>query len=185
MSFLSCEEMLAAARSQKIPLAEAVLRSDLAESRLTEVHSRAAMQHLWQVMQATSRSTTPPSAAAAAFPAAMPPRWSRPMQQGQQLGGDYLCRSDSRSPQDRRVQRLHEAHRSCAHGGQLRCAACGAAAAGARAARQTRMPSAMRSMWPQASGRSSPPVPRWRAQRAAVRPRWALPAPWPPPPSVT
>ena len=36
MSFLSCEEMLAAARSQKISLAEAILRSDLAESRLTE-----------------------------------------------------------------------------------------------------------------------------------------------------
>ena len=34
--FWSCEEMLAAARSQKITLAEAVLRSDLEESRLTE-----------------------------------------------------------------------------------------------------------------------------------------------------
>ena len=31
MAFLSCEEMLAAARSQKITLAEAVLRSDLEE----------------------------------------------------------------------------------------------------------------------------------------------------------
>ena len=47
--------MLAAARSQKITLAEAVLRSDLDESRLTEEQSRAAMHHLWQVMQATSR----------------------------------------------------------------------------------------------------------------------------------
>ena len=55
MSFLSCEEMLAAARSQKISLAEAVLRSDLEESRLTEAHSRAAMHHLWQVMQARHR----------------------------------------------------------------------------------------------------------------------------------
>ena len=36
MSFLSCEEMLAAARSQNISLSEAILRSDLAESRLTE-----------------------------------------------------------------------------------------------------------------------------------------------------
>ena len=36
MSFLSCEEMLAAARSQNLSLAEAILRSDLAESRLTE-----------------------------------------------------------------------------------------------------------------------------------------------------
>ena len=59
MSFLSCEEMLAAARSQKITLAEAVLRSDLEESRLTEEQSRAAMHHLWQVMQATSREYDP------------------------------------------------------------------------------------------------------------------------------
>ena len=46
MSFLSCEEMLAAARSQKITLAEAVLRSDLDESRLTEEQSRAAMHQI-------------------------------------------------------------------------------------------------------------------------------------------
>ena len=59
MAFLSCEEMLAAARSQKITLAEAVLRSDLDESRLTEEQSRAAMHHLWQVMQATSREYDP------------------------------------------------------------------------------------------------------------------------------
>ena len=39
MSFLSCEEMLAAARSQNLSLAEAILRSDLAESRLTEAAS--------------------------------------------------------------------------------------------------------------------------------------------------
>ena len=51
--------MLAAARSQKITLAEAVLRSDLDESRLTEEQSRAAMHHLWQVMQATSREYDP------------------------------------------------------------------------------------------------------------------------------
>ena len=59
MAFLSCEEMLAAARGQKITLAEAVLRSDLEESRLTEAHSRAAMRHLLQVMQATSREYDP------------------------------------------------------------------------------------------------------------------------------
>ena len=59
MSFLSCEEMLAAASSQKISLSEAILRSDLAESRLTEAHSREMMHHLWQVMQATSREYDP------------------------------------------------------------------------------------------------------------------------------
>ena len=51
MSFLSCEEMLAAARSQNLSLAEAILRSDLAESRLTEEASRHAMHHLWHVME--------------------------------------------------------------------------------------------------------------------------------------
>ena len=59
MSFLSCEEMLAAARSQNISLAEAILRSDLAESRLTEEASRHAMHHLWHVMEATSREYDP------------------------------------------------------------------------------------------------------------------------------
>ena len=79
MSFLSCEEMLAAARSQNISLSEAILRSDLAESRLTEAHSREMMHHLWQVMQATSR------AAEAAFRAAMRPRWSRPIKKERAL----------------------------------------------------------------------------------------------------
>ena len=59
MSFLSCEEMLAAARSQNLSLAEAILRSELAESRLTEEASRHAMHHLWHVMEATSRDYDP------------------------------------------------------------------------------------------------------------------------------
>ena len=85
MSFLSCEEMLAAARSQNISLSEAILRSDLAESRLTEAHSREMMHHLWQVMQATSRDYDPASAAEAAFRAAMRPRWSRPIKKERAL----------------------------------------------------------------------------------------------------
>ena len=44
MSFLSCAEMLAYAHEQGCTLAQAVLRSDLAESRLTEADSRAEMQ---------------------------------------------------------------------------------------------------------------------------------------------
>ena len=59
MAFLSCEEMLAAARTQNISLAEAVLRSDLAESRLTEEQSRHGMRHLWHVMEATSAASRP------------------------------------------------------------------------------------------------------------------------------
>ena len=71
MAFLSCEEMLAAARTQNISLAEAVLRSDLAESRLTEEQSRPGMRH------PPAGITTLPSAAAAAFLAATPPKWNR------------------------------------------------------------------------------------------------------------
>ena len=59
MSFLSCAEMLAYAHEQGCTLAQAVLRSDLAESRLTEEASRAEMRRLWQVMQATSRDYEP------------------------------------------------------------------------------------------------------------------------------
>ena len=59
MSFLSCAEMLAYAHEQGCTLAQAVLRSDLAESRLTEEASRAEMRRLWQGMQATSRDHEP------------------------------------------------------------------------------------------------------------------------------
>ena len=87
MSFLSCEEMLAAARSQNLSLAEAILRSDLAESRLTEEASRHAMHHLWHVMEATSLDYDP-----AACPAAMPPRWNRPIRRAEAMAGITLLR---------------------------------------------------------------------------------------------
>ena len=59
MSFVSGEEMRAAARRQNLARAEAILRSDLAESRLTEEASRHAMHHRWHVMEATSREYDP------------------------------------------------------------------------------------------------------------------------------
>ena len=59
MSFLSCAEMLTYAHEHSCTLAQAVLRSDLAESRLTEEASRAQMRRLWQVMQQTSRDYDP------------------------------------------------------------------------------------------------------------------------------
>ena len=60
MAFLSCEEMLAAARSQKITLAEAVLRSDLEESRLTgsdtlTLTHDAIAQHLGSAREGITR----------------------------------------------------------------------------------------------------------------------------------
>ena len=91
MAFLSCEEMLAAARSQKISLAEAVLRSDLEESRLTEAHSRAAMRHLWQVMQATSQEYDPTQRSRSGLSGGDAAKVEQAWQQGRLLGDDYLA----------------------------------------------------------------------------------------------
>ena len=90
MSFLSCEEMLTAARSQKITLAEAVLRSDLDESRLTEEQSRAAMHHLWQVMQATSREYDPAQRSRSGLSGGDAAKVEQAHKEGKLLGGDYL-----------------------------------------------------------------------------------------------
>ena len=90
MSFLSCEEMLAAARSQKITLAEAVLRSDLDESRLTEEQSRAAMHHLWRVMQATSREYDPAQRSRSGLSGGDAAKVEQAHKEGKLLGGDYL-----------------------------------------------------------------------------------------------
>ena len=91
MAFLSCEEMLATARSQKISLAEAVLRSDLEESRLTEAHSRAAMRHLWQVMQATSQEYAPAQRSRSGLSGGDAAKVEQAWQQGRLLGDDYLA----------------------------------------------------------------------------------------------
>ena len=91
MSFLSCEEMLAAARSQKISLSEAILRSDLAESRLTEAHSREMMHHLWQVMQAPSRDYDPAQRSRSGLSGGDAAKVEQAHQEGKSLGGDYLA----------------------------------------------------------------------------------------------
>ena len=91
MSFLSCEEMLAAARSQNISLSEAILRSDLAESRLTEAHSREMMHHLWQVMQATSRDYDPAQRSRSGLSGGDAAKVEQAHQEGKSFGGDYLA----------------------------------------------------------------------------------------------
>ena len=82
--------MLAAARSQKITLAEAVLRSDLEESRLTEEQSRTAMHHLWQVMQATSREYDPAQRSRSGLSGGDAAKVEQAHKEGKLLGGDYL-----------------------------------------------------------------------------------------------
>ena len=91
MSFLSCEEMLAAARTQKISLAEAVLRSDLAESRLTEEQSRHTMRHLWHVMEATSREYDPAQRSRSGLSGGDAAKVEQAHKAGRSYGGDYLA----------------------------------------------------------------------------------------------
>ena len=91
MSFLSCEEMLAAARSQNLSLAEAILRSDLAESRLTEEASRHAMHHLWHVMEATSREYDPAQRSRSGLSGGDAAKVEQAHQAGRSYGGDYLA----------------------------------------------------------------------------------------------
>ena len=91
MSFLSCEEMLAAARSQNLSLAEAILRSDLAESRLTEEASRHAMHHLWHVMEATSLEYDPAQRSRSGLSGGDAAKVEQAHQAGRSYGGDYLA----------------------------------------------------------------------------------------------
>ena len=91
MSFLSCAEMLTYAHEQGCTLAEAVLRSDLAESRLTEEASRAEMHRLWQVMQATSREYEPACRSRSGLVGGDAAKVEQAAAAGKMLGGDYLA----------------------------------------------------------------------------------------------
>ncbi len=90
MSFLSCAEMLTYAHEQGCSLAQAVLRSDLAESRLTEADSRAEMRRLWQVMQATSRDYDPDRRSRSGLVGGDAAKVEQAAAAGQLLGGEYL-----------------------------------------------------------------------------------------------
>ncbi|GJN64276.1 L-serine ammonia-lyase, iron-sulfur-dependent, subunit alpha [Faecalibacterium gallinarum] len=91
MSFLSCAEMLGAAAEQGISLAEAVMRNDLAESRLTEEKSRADMRTLWHVMQATSRDYDPAQRSRSGLCGGDAAKVELAAAAGKLLGGDYLA----------------------------------------------------------------------------------------------
>ena len=91
MSFLSCAEMLGAAAEQGISLAEAVMRNDLAESRLTEEKSWADMRTLWHVMQATSRDYDPAQRSRSGLCGGDAAKVELAAAAGKLLGGDYLA----------------------------------------------------------------------------------------------
>ena len=83
--------MLAAARSQNLSLSETILRSDLAESRLTEEHSRESMRHLWQVMQATSWDYDPAQRSCSELSGGDAAKVEQAHAAGKSLGGDYFA----------------------------------------------------------------------------------------------
>ena len=91
MSFLSCAEMLTYAHEQGCTLAQAVLQSDQAESRLTEADSRAEMRRLWQVMQATSRDYDPARRSRSGLVGGDAAKVEQAAAAGQLLGGEYLA----------------------------------------------------------------------------------------------
>lgn len=127
MSFLSCEEMLAAARSQNLSLAEAILRSDLAESRLTEEASRHAMLHLWHVMEATSRDYDPAQRSRSGLSGGDAAKVEQAHQAGRSYGGDYLAEVTAEALKTAECNACMKRTRCCPHSGQLRCATGGAA----------------------------------------------------------
>ncbi len=91
MSFLSCTEMIEAAHSQGLALPEAILRSDLTESRLTEAQSRANMRALWQVMQSTSADYDPAQRSHSGLSGGDAARVEAAAAAGKLFGGSYLA----------------------------------------------------------------------------------------------
>ena len=110
MAYSSVNAMLNVSRQNNQPLWDVILQSDLLESGLTRPQSLAEMHHLWQVMVQTSDNYCGADRSASGF-----------------AGGD-AAKVDGRSPENRRMQRLHETNCRRAHGGQLRRSARGAAA---------------------------------------------------------
>ncbi len=91
MSFLSCEEMIATANDKNITLAQAIMESDMAESRLTQEQSRKAMKHLWGVMQSTSHEYDPHQRSRSGLSGGDAEKVEQAHKKGLLLGGDYLA----------------------------------------------------------------------------------------------
>ncbi len=127
--------MVELCKETRQPLYEVILESDLAESGLTRAESEAEMHRLWSVMRSTSDGYCGADRSMSGFAGGDAAKVSAAAARGA-VCRRLFCRCDVRSAENRRVQRLHEAHRSCPHGGQLRRSACGSAAAmAARAGR--------------------------------------------------
>ncbi len=90
MSFVSCQELLAAAKTKHTPLHTLILESDLLESDLTREDSIAQMQHLWAVMQATSAAYNPCEKSQSGLSGGDAAKVSTASLAGSLLGGSYL-----------------------------------------------------------------------------------------------
>ncbi len=90
MSFISCAELLDASKAQNLPLHLLIMQSDLLESDLTEAASLAQMQHLWEVMQATSADYNPAQKSQSRLSGGDAAKVDAARLAGDLLGGDYL-----------------------------------------------------------------------------------------------
>lgn len=90
MSFISCAELLDASKAQNLPLHLIIMQSDLLESDLTEAASLAQMQHLWEVMQATSADYNPAQKSQSGLSGGDAAKVDAARLAGNLLGGDYL-----------------------------------------------------------------------------------------------
>ena len=98
MSFLSCEEMLAAAAARTSPLPRPSCAVIWPKSRLTEEASRHAMHHLWHVMDATSREYDPAQRSRSGLSGGDAAKVEQAHQAGRSYGGDYLAEVTAEAP---------------------------------------------------------------------------------------
>ena len=150
MAFSSVHEMIDLCKESGKPLYEVILESDLAESGLTRAESEAEMHRLWAVMQATSDGYCGADRSMSGFAGGDAAKVNAAAARGVLYADGYFA--------DVMAEALKTAE----------CNAC----------MKRIVPAPCISL--PGSGRSLPRVPRWPGPRAAVRPRSARPAAWPP-----
>ena len=163
MAFSSVHEMIDLCKESGKPLYEVILESDLAESGLTRAESEAEMHRLWAVMQATSDGYCGADRSMSGFAGGDAAKVSAAAARGVLYADGYFA--------DVMAEALKTAE----------CNACMKRIVAAPTAGSCGVPpcTAPCISLP-GSGRSLPRVPRWPEPRAAVRPRSARPAAWPP-----
>ena len=179
MAFSSVHEMIDLCKESGKPLYEVILESDLAESGLTRAESEAEMHRLWAVMQATSDGYCGADRSMSGFAGGDAAKVNAAAARGVLYADGYFA--------DVMAEALKTAE--CNACMKRIVAAPTAGSCGVLPA--VLLPLRRRGLADEAavhralislpgSGRSLPRVPRWPGPRAAVRPRSARPAAWPP-----